>query len=159
MFRRVGPEIVIQDIRLFYGREIPPVVSFIIRNPAYNSAIGQSFGGLLKAIPKSLVVAIACWLTLACPLMGQDRIEVTLLGTGNPRPILERFGPSAPPADRFVGHDDASFGKKILNIPEAEAEFVVEPDGMTDDFAWVTVPVIDGSHGFNHASLPVTGSS
>ena len=64
-----------------------------------------------------------------------------------------------PSADRFVGHDDSSFGKKILNIPEAEAEFVVEPDGMTDDFAWETVPVTQGSRGFHHASLPAMESS
>ena len=51
---------------------------------------------------------------------------------------------SAPPADRFLGHDASSFGKKILNISEAQPEFVVEPDGMTDDFRWTTAPVIGG---------------
>ena len=83
--------------------------------------------------------------------------EATL--SSSETPDIFETEPSAPPADRFVGHYDSSFGKKILNIPEAEAEFVVEPDGMTDDFAWVTVPVIEGSRGFHHASLPVTGSS
>ena len=40
----------------------------------------------------------------------------------------------APLANGFVGHDDSSFGQQILNIPEAHAVSVVEPDGMADDF-------------------------
>lgn len=33
------------------------------------------------------------WL-LALPAFGQNPLEITLLGTGNPRPSMERFGPS-----------------------------------------------------------------
>ena len=41
-----------------------------------------------------------------------------------------------------------SFGEQTLNISEADTESVVEPDGMTDDFAWIAVSVIAGSGGF-----------
>lgn len=33
-------------------------------------------------------------LALALPALGQDPLHITLLGTGNPRPSMERFGPS-----------------------------------------------------------------
>ena len=33
-------------------------------------------------------------LVLALPAFGQEPLEITLLGTGNPRPSMERFGPS-----------------------------------------------------------------
>ena len=38
-----------------------------------------------------------------------------------------------PPPDRFIGYGDAPFRQKILDIPEAEAETMVGPDGITDD--------------------------
>ena len=40
----------------------------------------------------------------------------------------------APLPNSFVRHDDAAFGQQILDIPEAQAVSVVEPDGMADDF-------------------------
>ena len=38
-----------------------------------------------------------------------------------------------PLPDRLVTDDDATFGEEILGIPEAEAEPMVEPDGVSDD--------------------------
>ena len=72
-------------------------------------------------------------------------------------PDMFETEPSAPPADRLVGHDDSSFGKKIFDISEADTESVVEPDCMTDDFAWVTVPVIEGSGVFHQVSVQASG--
>ena len=65
----------------------------------------------------------------------------------------------APPADCLVGYDDASFGKQILDISEADTKSIVEPDCMADDFAWISVPVIEGSGAFHVASLAVMGPS
>jgi hypothetical protein len=39
----------------------------------------------------------------------------------------------APTPYRFIGDDDASFGQKQFDIPQAEAEHVIEPDGVADD--------------------------
>ena len=50
----------------------------------------------------------------------------------------------APLANGFVGHDDSSFGQQILNIPEAHAVSVVEPDGMADDFGRKAMPMVAG---------------
>ncbi len=44
-------------------------------------------------------------------------------------------------------------GKQIFDISEADTESIVEPDCMTDDFAWIPVSVITGSRGFHALSL------
>src|SRR5262249_22204340 len=38
-----------------------------------------------------------------------------------------------PPPNRFIGHGDAPFRQKILDIPEAEAKTMVGPNRITDD--------------------------
>ena len=48
----------------------------------------------------------------------------------------------APLSHGFVRHDDASLGQQILNIPEAHAVSVVEPDGMADDLGRKAVPQV-----------------
>ena len=50
----------------------------------------------------------------------------------------------APLPNGFVRHDDASFGQQILNIPEAHAVSVVEPDGMADDVGRKAMPKVAG---------------
>ena len=40
----------------------------------------------------------------------------------------------APQPDRLIRHGDTPFGKEIFDISETQAETVVEPDGVTDDF-------------------------
>ena len=55
----------------------------------------------------------------------------------------------APLPTGFVRHDDASFGQQILNIPEALAVSVVEPDGMADDVGRTAMP-----KGAGPASVP-----
>jgi hypothetical protein len=39
-----------------------------------------------------------------------------------------------PDSDRFIRDDDSAFGEKILDISEAQAETMVNPDGIADDF-------------------------
>lgn len=39
----------------------------------------------------------------------------------------------APKADRLADDGEASFGQDIFNIPMAEVEATVEPDGIGDD--------------------------
>ena len=40
----------------------------------------------------------------------------------------------APQPDRLIRHGDTPLGKEIFDISETQAETVVEPDGVTDDF-------------------------
>ena len=51
---------------------------------------------------------------------------------------------SAPLPNGFVRHDDSSFGQQILNIPEAQAVSVVEPDDMADDVGRKAMPKVAG---------------
>jgi hypothetical protein len=39
----------------------------------------------------------------------------------------------APEVDRLVGDEDAPSGQKILDVPVAQVEAVVEPDSVLDD--------------------------
>jgi len=39
-----------------------------------------------------------------------------------------------PDSNRFIGDDDSTFGEEIFDISEAQAETVIGPDGIADDF-------------------------
>ena len=47
-----------------------------------------------------------------------------------------------PESNRFIRDDDSPFGEKILDISEAQAETMVNPDGIADDFWSETMTVI-----------------
>jgi hypothetical protein len=47
-----------------------------------------------------------------------------------------------PESNRFIRDDDSAFGQKILNISEAQAETMVNPDGIANDFWSETMTVI-----------------
>ncbi len=53
---------------------------------------------------------------------------------------------SAPGSNGFVGHGDATLSEKVLDIPKAQREPMVEPIGMADDFGWEAVASIQGFH-------------
>ncbi len=40
---------------------------------------------------------------------------------------------------------DAALSEQVFDIPKAESESVVEPNGMVDDFRWKTVAFVAGS--------------
>ena len=41
---------------------------------------------------------------------------------------------STPVPNRLIRHGDPPFGEEIFDISETQAETIVEPDGVTDDF-------------------------
>jgi len=59
----------------------------------------------------------------------------------------------APPTNRLIGDDNATFSQKQLNIPQTEAEHVVQPDSMADDFGGKAVAVVRIGRGLHAASL------
>ena len=67
-------------------------------------------------------------------------------------PCIIRTELPAPAPDCLVGDHDSSFRQQIFNIPEAEAESVVEPDCVADDLRRESVSMITGSAGF-HAQV------
>src|ERR1700674_3530406 len=47
-----------------------------------------------------------------------------------------------PDSDCFIRDDDSAFGEKILDVSQAQAETMVNPEGVADDFRRETVTVI-----------------
>ena len=52
-----------------------------------------------------------------------------------------------------MGDSDAPFRQKQLNVSEAQAEKVVQPDGMADDLGREAVPGVGGALG-RHLKKP-----
>ena len=50
----------------------------------------------------------------------------------------------APAAHRLVGHDDATLSQDQFDIPQAEAEHVVQPDSVADDLGGKAMAVVGG---------------
>jgi hypothetical protein len=48
----------------------------------------------------------------------------------------------APASYRLVGDHDAGLSQEQLNVPQAEAEHVVEPDGVADDLGWEPIAAV-----------------
>ena len=48
----------------------------------------------------------------------------------------------APKADGLSADGDASFGEEVFDIPMAEVEAIVEPDGIGNDVGWESVSFI-----------------
>jgi hypothetical protein len=48
----------------------------------------------------------------------------------------------APEANRFVSNDNSSLSQEILNIPMAQIEPIVEPDGVLNDRRSESVPLV-----------------
>jgi len=47
-----------------------------------------------------------------------------------------------PDSDCFIRDDDSALGEKILDVSEAQAETMVNPDSIADDFPRETVVII-----------------
>ena len=63
----------------------------------------------------------------------KPRISESTLTSLQPPGVIGAELP-APLPNSFVRHDDAAFGQQILDIPEAQAVSVIQPDGVADDF-------------------------
>jgi hypothetical protein len=64
-----------------------------------------------------------------------------------------------PLLDGFVGNQDLSLCQEIFDITEAQAEAVIEPDGVADDLRGKSVSVVAGCIIVRSPSLPATASS
>ncbi len=64
-----------------------------------------------------------------------------------------------PLADGFVRDRDPPLGEEIFDISETQAEAVIEPDGVTDDFGRESVSVIAGRRVIHRPTLPAAAST
>lgn len=76
----------------------------------------------------------------------ENFVQVPAMAEPASRPLetssIARTELSAPDSNRFITNNDSAFGEKILDISEAQAETMVNPDGVADDFWRETVAVI-----------------
>ena len=61
--------------------------------------------------------------------------------------------------DRLVRDGDPAFGEQILDVAEAQAKAVVEPDCVTDDLGRKAVAAVAWRRACHGPTLPATGSS
>jgi hypothetical protein len=59
----------------------------------------------------------------------------------------------APLTNRLVGDNNATFSEKQLNIPQAEAEHVIQPDCVADDLGGKAMAVVRVGRRLHAASL------
>ena len=78
--------------------------------------------------------------------------ESTLASPQSPRVIGAEL--PAPLPNGFVRHDDASLGEEILDIPEAQAVSVIQPDGVADNFRRKAMPKVAGSSSVHPGIVP-----
>jgi hypothetical protein len=65
----------------------------------------------------------------------------------------------APLSNGFVGHDDAAFGEQFFHFTKAQAEAMIQPDGVTDDCGRKTMALVAdcfGSHTSQSAKNQLT---
>ena len=74
----------------------------------------------------------------------EPRISESTLTSLQPSGVVGAELP-APLPNRFIRHDDPSFGKQVLDIPEAEALSMVKPYSVADDVRRKAVPQIPES--------------
>jgi hypothetical protein len=75
------------------------------------------------------------------------------------RSWLAKVWANAPAPDRLVGNHHTALGQHQLNIPEAEAERVVQPNGVADDFGREAVMVVRIRSAFHPATMPHQSTS
>ena len=60
-----------------------------------------------------------------------------------------------PESNRFIRDDDSAFGEKVLDVTEDQAETMVNPDGLADDFWRETITVIARPVALHRTSVSV----
>ena len=58
-----------------------------------------------------------------------------------------------PSPNCLIGDDNATLGRRKLNISRAEAKHVIQPDGVADDFGGKAMPIVRVGRGLHAASL------
>jgi hypothetical protein len=62
-------------------------------------------------------------------------------------------------ANGLIGDGDSALRQEILDVSEAQAEPVVQPDGVADDLGWEPVAAVAGCRAVRLPTLPATGST
>ncbi len=66
---------------------------------------------------------------------------------------------SAPLTNSFIGDGDATFGQQFFDFTETEAETMVQPDGVANNFRRKAMALVAGLFGFHAAQSAKGGLS
>jgi hypothetical protein len=92
---------------------------------------------LIHGTPEILLLAVDS---------NEDFVQVPNIAKATLTPLqfsgIVRTELPTPDSNRFIRDDDSPFHEKILDISEAQAETMVNPDGIADDFWRKTMTVI-----------------
>ena len=83
----------------------------------------------------------------------EPRITESTLSALQPSGVIGAELPASLP-NGLVRHDDAAFGQEILDIPEAQAVSVIQPDGVADDVRRKAMPKVAGSSSVHPGIVP-----
>ena len=87
----------------------------------------------------------------------EDFVHVPLIAGSWPTPTQSvgetRCEFLAPAPHRLVGYDDTAFRQDQLDIPQTEAEHVIQPDSVADDLGGKPMAVVRVGRQFHAASL------
>ena len=91
-------------------------------------------------------------------LVQMPRVAHAAPAAPQPASVVEPERPTPLP-NRLIRHGDPAFGEEIFDISETQAEPVVEPDGVTDDFTGESVSTIAGRLILHRPTLPPEAST
>jgi len=101
----------------------------------------------------SILVHRAPQIMKFAPDADEDLIQVPLVarsGTPPTQTVRETLAELlAPATDRFVRDEHASLRQDEFDVPQAQTEDVVQPDGMADDLNWKAVTILVGREMFS----------
>jgi hypothetical protein len=86
-----------------------------------------------------------------------DVSQLSLPAPESPRVVWAKLPTPLP--DGLVGDDNPPLRQEFLNVPEAQSESMIHPNGVTDDLGRKSVSVVAASIGIHQPSLLITGSS
>ena len=103
---------------------------------------------LIHGTPKIMLHALnADEHLIEMPLVTASR---TTAARASGKDLAKLFGPTT---NGLIGDDDATLGQKELNIPQTEAEHVIQPDGTADDLAGKAMAVVRVERKLHAANL------
>ena len=103
---------------------------------------------LIYRVPEVLAFALYLYENL----VQVPRVTETTLSTLQ-SPSVFRSELDAPKSDRFIGNGDAALSQQVLDIAKAQAESVVQPDRVADDFRRKSISAVALRFPFHPPSL------
>ena len=138
--RRVAAQFVRDQPPRFPASAFQQLTEEPLRRAAISSRLDEDVddvAGLVHGPPQILPPALNCY---------EEFVQIPRVAHPAPAspqgPRILRSERSIPAPSGLVGDRDTPFSEEIFDISETQAETVVEPDGVTDDFTGVCLYIV-----------------